>query len=82
MHATNLVDSTRTLSVLERSDAEECKTSEATWLPVTWRSLQRWPMPIRSKTIKRKLSNDRVQFGTSPALRCTKLVLQTEEVKE
>jgi hypothetical protein len=59
MHATSYQDkqaSASTLDVLEPYDAEECKSSEATWLPITWRSPQRWRPPLRHKTRAAALS--------------------------
>ena len=49
MQATSPQVSTRTLNVLEREDAAECKSSEATWLPVTWKSPRAWQLPVHSR---------------------------------
>ena len=49
MQPTSPQVSTRTLNVLEREDAAECKSSEATWLRVTWKSPQAWRLPVRLK---------------------------------
>ena len=47
MQATNHHDSARALSVLERYEAEECQTSEATWLRVNWQSMESWQSALR-----------------------------------
>src|SRR5678815_3117685 len=52
MHANNHQDSTHMLSDLERDDAEECKSSEATWLPVTWLSPQRWQFLLHLRAME------------------------------
>ena len=50
MHAASDQDSTGTLSALEQYDAEECRSSEVTWLPVTWQSLEPWQISLHSRT--------------------------------
>jgi Helix-turn-helix domain len=52
MHANNHQDSTHMLSDLERDDAEEWKSSEATWLPVTWLSPQRWQFLLHFRAME------------------------------
>jgi len=59
MNACNYQASTETLtswSVLKRYDAEECKSSEATWLQVTWHCLKSVPVPLRPKATARDFS--------------------------
>lgn len=47
MQAISEQDSTGTLDVLEQYEAEECQSSEATWLPVNWRSVESWELPLQ-----------------------------------
>lgn len=47
MQAISQRDSTGILDVPEHYDAEECQTSEATWLAVNWRSVESWQPPLQ-----------------------------------
>ena len=47
MHPISLYESSRTVSVLEPYDAEACRWSEVTWLPVTWASICAWQVPVQ-----------------------------------
>lgn len=42
-------DSTGTSNLLEQYDPEECQSSEATWLPVTWQAAPPWNVPLHHR---------------------------------